>query len=152
MPAILACASTGSPSPLRTGSPLQAGNNTGSAAASTSNPYTTNLDDRQPAVEASVGIGGIAVRAVDKTIMPGLSSPNLSTHLVKLGACTSLAPHYHPTADELQYVLQGKRARCARRAAQPGAPPPPLLPAAGVCATAPQGRRALTDGPWLSHS
>lgn len=91
--------------------PVQASNAT-DAGASTSNPYTTNLNDRQPVADASVGIGSVVVRAVDSTVMPGLKAPNLSTHLVKLGACTSLAPHYHPTADELQYVLQGKRRAC----------------------------------------
>ncbi len=55
-----------------------------------------------------MGIGNASVRAIDASVMPGFASTGLSTHLVKLGPCSSLAPHYHPTADEMQTVLEGE--------------------------------------------
>ncbi|PRW59125.1 cupin [Chlorella sorokiniana] len=78
-----------------------------SDSAAASNPFTANLENRTPIVEAQVGIGNASVRVVDSSVMSGLSSTGLSTHLVKLGPCSSLAPHYHPTADEMQLVVQG---------------------------------------------
>lgn len=74
------------------------------------NPYTATPGD-QPALEIRVGIGGGAdVRVVNETVLPGLAPTDLTTHLVTLLPCSSLAPHYHPTADEMQWVMEGERA------------------------------------------
>lgn len=72
--------------------------------------------------DVALGIGGVAVRVLTEEVMPGLQGTGMSTHQVTMGPCTSLAPHYHPSADELQYVVEGKwRAGAAgrRRAAGP---------------------------------
>ena len=98
--------------------------------SATTNPYTTNLSNRQPIVEAQVGIGSASVRVVDSSVMAGLASTGLSTHLVKLGPCSSLAPHYHPTADEMQLVLEGEPQ-----------PPPTAHPCTSCCALAPGARQ-----------
>lgn len=91
------------------------------SATNATNPYTTNLSNRTAVVEAPIGSGTAIVRAIDSTVLPGLASSGLSIHQVTLPACTGLAPHYHPTADELQYVLTGELAG-ARLPVSPGCP------------------------------